>query len=247
MFLRELEYYAGILFLTTNRPSVLDEAFKSRIHISLRYPSIDLEATKAMWRNIMNRLEIDNKSAAIKIVFDKEGLLEFAQRHYEKCQKEGITWNGRQIRNAFQTAIALGHYERTAKIRAENMTPEEALATGKKKWNTVKLTKANFQKIARTASDFEEYIGNLRGNDSRNARQMELRDDEYDPSMPRARKQYPKPVVARDSMQIGQKKDKGRSSKQKLPVREEPSASELDEDEEDEESEDLSADSNDDD
>ena len=107
MFLRELEYYAGILFLTTNRPGVLDEAFKSRIHISLRYPSIDLEATKAMWRNIMNRLENENKSATNKILFDKEGLLEFAQRHYEKCQKEGVTWNGRQIRNAFQTAIAL--------------------------------------------------------------------------------------------------------------------------------------------
>ena len=124
------------------------------------------------------------------------------------------------------------------------MTPEEALATGKKKWNTVKLTKANFQKIARTASDFEEYIGNLRGNDSTNARDMELRDDEYDPSIPRARKQYSKPVVVRDGMQIGQKKDKGRSSKQKIPVREEHSTVEEDEDEDDEESEDLSVDSN---
>ncbi|KAJ4360728.1 uncharacterized protein N0V89_001295 [Didymosphaeria variabile] len=242
MFLRQLEYYAGILFLTTNRPGVLDEAFKSRIHISLRYPSIDLESTKTMWRNIMNRLEIDNKSTAIRIVFDKDALLDFATRHFEKCTQAGVTWNGRQIRNAFQTAIALGHYERVAKIRAEGMTPEEALATGKKKWNTVKLTKANFQKIARTASDFEEYIEKLRGNDSTTARDLELRDDDYDPHLPLARKQYPNRTPSRDDARPGQRKDRLHSSKSKRPVREEHSMTEEDEDEDG--NDDLSSDSN---
>lgn len=35
VFLRALEFYSGILFLTTNRVGTIDEAFKSRIHISL--------------------------------------------------------------------------------------------------------------------------------------------------------------------------------------------------------------------
>jgi SpoVK/Ycf46/Vps4 family AAA+-type ATPase len=35
VFLRVLEFYSGILFLTTNRVGTIDEAFKSRIHISL--------------------------------------------------------------------------------------------------------------------------------------------------------------------------------------------------------------------
>jgi len=35
VFLRILEYYSGILFLTTNRVGTIDEAFKSRIHVSL--------------------------------------------------------------------------------------------------------------------------------------------------------------------------------------------------------------------
>lgn len=35
VFLRVLEFYSGILFLTTNRVGTMDEAFKSRIHISL--------------------------------------------------------------------------------------------------------------------------------------------------------------------------------------------------------------------
>lgn len=189
----------------------------------------------------MNRLEEDNKSAPVKIVFDRDALLEFAQRHFEKCQQAGVAWNGRQIRNAFQTAIALGHYERVAKIRAEKMTLEEALATGKKKWKSVKLTKANFQKIARTSSEFEEYIENLRGNDSMKAREMELRDDDYDPQASRARKHYLGSTGLRDTVWTGYGKDRGRSSKMKQPVREEPSS----EEEEDDASEDLSPESND--
>jgi AAA+ superfamily predicted ATPase len=35
VFLRMLDYFQGILFLTTNRMVEFDEAFKSRIHISL--------------------------------------------------------------------------------------------------------------------------------------------------------------------------------------------------------------------
>ena len=36
IFLRVLEYFQGILFLTTNRVSTFDDAFQSRIHIALR-------------------------------------------------------------------------------------------------------------------------------------------------------------------------------------------------------------------
>jgi SpoVK/Ycf46/Vps4 family AAA+-type ATPase len=112
VFLRQLEYYTGILFLTTNRPGTMDEAFKSRIHISLRYPSIDLISTKQMWSNIMRRLERDNERAEIKVEFDRNQLLQFAEKHYKRRKPTGTTWNGRQIRNAFQTALALGHAAR---------------------------------------------------------------------------------------------------------------------------------------
>src|SRR5262249_30610823 len=37
IFLRLLEYFQGILFLTTNRVDTFDEAFQSRIHLPLRY------------------------------------------------------------------------------------------------------------------------------------------------------------------------------------------------------------------
>lgn len=251
VFLRQLEYYAGILFLTTNRPGVIDEAFKSRVHISLRYPSIDLKSTLQMWENIITRLEQDNKTADIKILFDKEVLLEFAKDHFARCDRQGVTWNGRQIRNAFQTAIALGHYERLAKIREAGLKPDDALASGKKKWRTVRLTRSNFANIAKTAREFEQYIETLRGSDSVNARESELRYDEFDPERPRARKQYPATGGIRQSVQqlqsnVGPARTGKAKGKKAIRV-EEPPEDEDDEDEEDdddeeEELEDLSGD-----
>lgn len=41
VFLRVVEYYEGIMFFTTNRVSTIDEAFQSRIHVSLEYPELD--------------------------------------------------------------------------------------------------------------------------------------------------------------------------------------------------------------
>lgn len=55
IFLRTLEYYEGILFLTTNRVKNMDEAFHSRIHISLEYPSLDETARKAVWLGFLHR------------------------------------------------------------------------------------------------------------------------------------------------------------------------------------------------
>ncbi|CAI6335269.1 unnamed protein product [Periconia digitata] len=223
IFLRQLEYYGGILFLTTNRLGGIDEAFKSRIHISLRYPSIDLTSTRQMWTNIMKRLEKDNKETDVKVLFDEESLLEFAQTHFEKCKKEGVTWNGRQIRNAFQTALALGHYDRLSKIKEAGLTVEEAMASGKKKWRSVKLTKANFQKVARTSKEFEEYIAAVRGQDDKNAIDDELRRDDYDAERPKARKSY-------------SKAQKGKKAVRKEQV---SSEDEEDEDEDEQDSEEL--------
>jgi SpoVK/Ycf46/Vps4 family AAA+-type ATPase len=41
VFLRTLEYYDGILILTSNRVGTFDEAFKSRIQVALHYPNLD--------------------------------------------------------------------------------------------------------------------------------------------------------------------------------------------------------------
>ena len=193
MFLRELEYYSGILFLTTNRPGVLDEAFKSRIHITLQYPSVNLESTRAMWTNILNRLERDNELNDVKVSYSRDELLDFAERHYRRYESEGATWNGRQIRNTFRTALAIGHHDRMRMLRDEGLTPVQAAKSGKKKWMRVRLTKSNFQKVAKTSHDFEQYISSLRGRDVDNVRDAEVRDDLFSAlgeAMHLARKDY---------------------------------------------------------
>lgn len=183
VFLRTLEYYSGILFLTTNRVGVIDEAFKSRVHVSLRYPKVKLKATLDIWKGCLDRIEKDNQLRDIKIEFDRNELLEFAEEHYRQHHKKRTTWNGRQIRNAFQTAIALGQYERTAKMKKKGLTPDEALASNKKKWRVVELTRKNLETIAETAYDFDKYMKSVhKYPDADLAKAEQLRDDDFSES-----------------------------------------------------------------
>ena len=91
---------------------------------------MDLSSTKKIWENTLNRIERDNETQDVKVLFDKQELLGFAERHYLARHKTGATWNGRQIRNAFQTAIALGHYDRLRKLEEAGLIEEDGLRSG---------------------------------------------------------------------------------------------------------------------
>ena len=56
IFLRKLEYFQGILFLTTNRVETFDEAVQSRIHIGIRYGPLDIKAKKCIWKLFIDRV-----------------------------------------------------------------------------------------------------------------------------------------------------------------------------------------------
>ena len=102
VFLRVLEYYSGILFLTTNKVGHFDEAFKSRIHVSLYFPQLDEETTIKIWKMNLKRL-VNNKK---HIEVDGKAIKKYARKHYMRLSKaKRGPWNGRQIKNAFQTAI----------------------------------------------------------------------------------------------------------------------------------------------
>ncbi|KAJ8107927.1 hypothetical protein ONZ43_g6580 [Nemania bipapillata] len=114
VFLRTLEYYNGILFLTTNRLATLDDAFKSRIHLSLYYMPLDDEQMSSIFRmNIRKLKEIEKERARMtnedEIHILEHRILEFAAQHHEKSATSS-RWNGRQIRNAFQIAVSLARY-----------------------------------------------------------------------------------------------------------------------------------------
>ncbi|KAJ4314158.1 hypothetical protein N0V84_009041 [Fusarium piperis] len=56
-FLRELEYFRGIIFLTTNLPlHNIDPAFRSRVSMHLLFRPLEEEERKEVWRVFLNRL-----------------------------------------------------------------------------------------------------------------------------------------------------------------------------------------------
>lgn len=63
VFLRVLEYHAGILFLTTNREDLVDDAILSRCTVRLEFKRPDSDAQRDIWRNLIteNGLKVPEK------------------------------------------------------------------------------------------------------------------------------------------------------------------------------------------
>ena len=49
-----VEYYEGILILTTNREQDLDEAFVNRVHVTITYPALKPEVRSTIWKNLID-------------------------------------------------------------------------------------------------------------------------------------------------------------------------------------------------
>lgn len=157
-----LEYYSGILFLTTNRVGTIDEAFKSRIHISLYYPPLDLKTTREIWK-------VNIKRASSRVDTDDAALLKFAKKHFSKNKGPGgKQWNGRQIFNAFQTAIALSEFE-------------EMERKGRKSGERPVLAPSHFKEVVKTYEKFEDYLLETHGgeDDAEMNRMERIRADFY--------------------------------------------------------------------
>jgi hypothetical protein len=88
VFLRLLDYYDGLLFLTTNRPQALDHAILSRVMLRLEYPDLDAAARATIWRTM----------------FDAAGL-HLTGGTFEDLADSDV--NGRQIRNLSRLARVL--------------------------------------------------------------------------------------------------------------------------------------------
>ncbi len=185
-----LEYYSGILFLTTNRVGILDEAFKSRIHISLYYERLTLKRTLAIFEvNIRKLREIekekqeqleDSDLKELTLEVDDASIMDFAERHFRETP-ETVRWNGRQIRNAFQIASSLARYDMYSN---KSEGPERV----KKRSDTFKdgeapnlkpvLDKKQFQLVSETIARFDAYFFLATGErDEDAARREMIRDD----------------------------------------------------------------------
>ncbi|OKL55245.1 hypothetical protein UA08_09489 [Talaromyces atroroseus] len=77
-FLRTLEYYDGIFFLTTNMLGDFDSAILDRIQLKLRYDDLDPSARKSVFQHFLGNLQTD---------IEEKSLLQFSE----------VQLNGRQI------------------------------------------------------------------------------------------------------------------------------------------------------
>ena len=98
IFLRTLDYFSGILFLTTNRVTTFDQAFQSRVHVTLGVPALDQKRRVAVWD-----IFVDDLEAKWAITPKRRG--ELLQLVRARWSKERL--NGRQIRNAIRTALVV--------------------------------------------------------------------------------------------------------------------------------------------
>ncbi|KAI0913045.1 P-loop containing nucleoside triphosphate hydrolase protein [Ustulina deusta] len=98
VFLRELEYFSGIIFLTTNRVETFDWAMKSRIHLALGFVPPGASIRQQMWTQALgtvpeDAIGIDDMSHAVKILADRN-------------------LNGREIYNTLNTARTIATFQR---------------------------------------------------------------------------------------------------------------------------------------
>nr|OQO18392.1 hypothetical protein B0A51_13723 [Rachicladosporium sp. CCFEE 5018] len=179
VFLRALEYYEGILFLTTNRVGAIDEAFKSRIHVQLYYSSLSWPVTEKIWRQHIRRAQ----EGSLKIECDVNELLYYAHELFDKQvgSHDKMAWNGRQLRNAFQSAIAMAR---------SGLQPNDP----------IKVEKRHFETVADVSREFNDYIWrtNSGRSDADIAKELGARYDHYDAAARRASvqpqySQYPPP------------------------------------------------------
>ncbi|KLO17805.1 P-loop containing nucleoside triphosphate hydrolase protein [Schizopora paradoxa] len=114
VFLRQLEYFRGILFLTTNRVRTFDEAFQSRIHVALRYHDLTADAKRQIWLAFLKKA----RAGSPFLVLPDEPMDEKVRKAAEQAPDCGLRReelhelgekkvNGRQIKNVVRTATAL--------------------------------------------------------------------------------------------------------------------------------------------
>lgn len=149
MFLRVLEYYDGLLFLTTNRPGALDEAFRSRIHLTLYYPPLSYHQTMDIWKLNIDRLRKLEKERCEHLghellQINEHEILRFAKEKFNQGRSK-FRWNGRQIRNAFQIASSLAHFD----ARKDGIQP--------------RLTVDHFKMIHLVTEDFDGFMQEAKG------------------------------------------------------------------------------------
>ncbi|KIM98563.1 hypothetical protein OIDMADRAFT_31347 [Oidiodendron maius Zn] len=151
VFIRMLEYYQGILFLTTNRLGTIDIAFQSRISIGIKYKELDEETRRRIWENFIYLLDESEHKAKEELCDNLDNMK---------------TWplNGREIRNVLVIAQSLAwannrrkgalRYEHIENVASQTITFQEYYEREKKESRSKLVQAANRDFQEKKARDF---------------------------------------------------------------------------------------------
>ena len=112
IFLRLLEYFQGILFLTTNRVETFDDAFQSRIHVALRYGELTTKAKKTVWKMF---LDLVRKVESMQVAAFSDHELDLLSRHQ---------LNGRQVRTIHESSGLKARMLTFCRLRTSSAPPK---------------------------------------------------------------------------------------------------------------------------
>jgi SpoVK/Ycf46/Vps4 family AAA+-type ATPase len=132
-----------MLFLTTNRVGTIDEALRSRIHMSLFYPNPNETQTVKIWEGLLARAKRDNPN----LVVNQDEIVGYARNLYRmQMSQRKINWTGRQLRNAMQNAVALAEHDSIV-ASSESATPVQS-----------RLETKHLRLVADASWEFETYL-----------------------------------------------------------------------------------------
>ncbi|KAJ7577792.1 P-loop containing nucleoside triphosphate hydrolase protein [Mycena floridula] len=111
IFLRQLEYYQGMMILTTNMVEACDVALESRIHFLVHYPELDTAARyeSHLWARLLG----------IWAMFASRAALTISDHELERLAAYAM--NGRQIKNVFRSAQTLSLSNGSGKLSLDDV------------------------------------------------------------------------------------------------------------------------------
>ncbi|EAT77618.1 hypothetical protein HBH56_208050 [Parastagonospora nodorum] len=153
VFLRSMEYYSGVLFLTTNRGGHIDDSFVSRITCPIGYPPLTTETKGKIVRKFVKRFQETNK---ILISEDAADYL------IENCTE----LNGRELRNVLMNAVEAAE-SKLREGQASKLGQDGTRTTG-----IVQVGVYHVKTAVDTQVGFQKYLKELKGKDEQTRARM---------------------------------------------------------------------------
>ncbi|KAL8795042.1 MAG: hypothetical protein Q9195_002490 [Heterodermia aff. obscurata] len=163
IFLRLIEEYPGIWFLTTNRAKEIDRAIVSRVTLPLFYPPLNREATGKIWQSCLKDIHrfVPNTTAGetrVVIKIQSSTRKWWKGKYDEAINKHKAWWSGRQIQNSFRRAVALAMYECQSQNRRQMNGMDRGSAQNEK---TVRVNCGHFDAVESLDRCFHEHLEDM--------------------------------------------------------------------------------------